>query len=360
MNITKTFITQLEQYINRVQSHYESIVKLISDAALLIGEQNIQLQQTVMIKEFWYIFAQLDEWINQGKIISQKLIEVNIIQYQQQQIIELSIQEEKNLKENVNLLNEFIENLEFLSGAQLLDINYVNPPENQVAFNKEYGIQKLDFENKCRNIIGYQRVRGDGNCFYTSFFYQYLKILLQNSRQNNRIHEFINKVNKLNLILFFNGQSLIKTQNEIEIKQYFNQVIQELLQNNSKLLEYFSKSNKIFYVCSITIFRNIVRSIYEEQKNKISNFLDGDLYEEIVTWSKECNTNQAIIQLLSQELNFQVNLYFFRRDGIDLEIYNQNQDLYQINLLFRPGHYQIAICQNPYVNCHQISYQQNN
>ncbi|CAD8153494.1 unnamed protein product [Paramecium octaurelia] len=358
MNNFETLIKYLDQQIQRVKSNLDNIIDIISEAGLKIDGFKLQLKQTDKIKEFWQMYVKLNDWIDQGTKIIQEMFEFNIIKEQRQQIFDLSSHKSNYFEDKEKLMTEFIKSLEFLSGGQILDINYVNPPESYAAFKKEYGTQKIDLEKQFSNIIGYQRVRGDGNCFYTSFLYQYLNLLLSNSQNRKiEINKFINKVDQLELTLFLNDQSLIKMKIEIEIKKYFNQILKQLQQNPSYLLEYFSKNNKQFYVCSIIIFRNIVRQIYNQKKSQIQNFLDTDLEEELVTWQKECNSNQAIIQLLSQELDLQVNLYFFRRDGVDLEKYNQNQNLPQINLLFRPGHYQIALCQNSYQESNQKQFE---
>ncbi|CAK91427.1 unnamed protein product (macronuclear) [Paramecium tetraurelia] len=353
MDSIETLIQYLKKQIQEVRKNFDNIIDIIQDASKKISEFKIQFKPTEKINEFWNNLAKIDEWIKQGNEVTKQMNDYNILKEWQQQI------QKSNFSDgNDKQMKEFIKNLEFLSGGQILEINYVNPPESNAAFKKEYGTQKIDLENKFRNIIGYQRVRGDGNCFYTSFLYQYLNLLLSNSKNSKiEINKFINKVDELELTLFFNDQSLIKIQIENEIKKYFKYILKQLVQNPSDLLEYFSKNNKQFYVCSIIIFRNIVRQIYNQKKGYIENFLYTDIEEEIITWQKECNSNQAVIQLLSQELDLQVNLYFFRRDGVELEIYNQNQNLSQINLLFRPGHYQIALCQNSQLERNQKQFE---
>ncbi|CAD8065098.1 unnamed protein product [Paramecium sonneborni] len=348
-NMLNKLIKNLDQIIEQIDNHFKGIVYQHAQATILIQEFNQELGEKAWKIQFWDLIKELNKWIQEGKEFILKLDSINLPKIQQQNLIEQSI----NLSQSSNqrllqsdapkLLDQFIENLDFLSATMQIDLDYVNYPESQEAFQKEYNVQKLDNQNKCALIQGYQRVRGDGNCFYTSFFYQYLKILIQ-SKNKSLLDDFIKKTNELSLILFFNEQSLIKHFLELQIKQYFLKIINELLQNPSKIIFYFSKSNKVFYTCAIIIFRNYVHEIYQQNQVMLSNFLLEDLYNEIITWQQECNTNQAIIQILCQELNLQVNLYFFNHNSVDIQIYNQQGNLNQINLLFRPGHYQIAIC----------------
>ncbi|CAD8072013.1 unnamed protein product [Paramecium sonneborni] len=339
-------IKKLEQIIEEVDNFYKSIVNSYFEENQLREELENELQKIDLTYKFQKMINDLKEWIKNGKEFTQNIHFKNHVHFEQQLLNKQSINQQNNFNSKViqqDVLDFFINNLEFISGAEQIELNYVNYPEDIFAFQKEYGIQNLDCGNNLSRIKGYLRVRGDGNSFYTSFLFQYLKILLESQTKSQKMNDFIQMTKEINLNLFVNGQSLIQTQQEIEIKCYFTKIFKELLKNPEKLIWYFSKSNKKFYICAIIIFRNYVNEIFQLKRLMIFNSVNTDLYEEIMTWQKECNTNHDIIKILCEALDLQVNLYQFRKNSCDVQIINQNKNLNQISLLQQAKHYQIGI-----------------
>ncbi|CAK75598.1 unnamed protein product (macronuclear) [Paramecium tetraurelia] len=205
---------------------------------------------------------------------------------------------------------------------------------NQNKFSKQ--IKQLKKE-----IIGHINIRGDGNCFYTSFLYQYLSILLRDEQRKN---QFINEVEQLS--------AKIKYQN-IEIKEN-KKIVQEFiwqfqqLKTKEELLKQMRDPDYLFYLLTILVFRRYFAHIFHNSQ-EFKELGDLNITKDLLTWEQECNNNETLIRTIVEHFKLHIILYYIdlQNSSYERKEYlpknNEGVKVEKIFLLLCPGHYQIAL-----------------
>ncbi|CAD8078644.1 unnamed protein product [Paramecium sonneborni] len=226
---------------------------------------------------------------------------------------------------------------------------YIRDIEDNKALKKNYGLklQNLAFVSQICNA--FIQVRGDGNCFYTAFGFQFLYHLLckySDDQFKKSIQTFLEM--KLRFKIVYDGKQ-IDDQNGIEkdmleefiyIIEMLRQVVEKDRFNQLKqqFAEYeISQNGDAFLYGLQTIFLRNLSAYYLEESEFKDVVYDK---ENLLIWETECNTNEVIIKMLAQQLQFHVKLLFMDEQVILREYEQQNQNL--IILLIKPGHYNIG------------------
>ncbi|CAD8098184.1 unnamed protein product [Paramecium sonneborni] len=219
---------------------------------------------------------------------------------------------------------------------------------------KEYNIKKLEIKQKLKQLCSsYLNVRGDGNCFYTAFGYQFLEILLfkyKNDEFQNFIKTILFEIKlpfQINLI----DQTNINQNQDEQLRKEFIFRLEKLksIQNvdtRRKMLYNAYKAHEkedeeydgCFYGLSTIFFRNI--SIHALDQNELKNMVTDR--ENLLIWETECNNNEIVIQSLSNFLKLYIQLIFFTNESFQMREYGTT-NVHKIILLIRPGHYNIGI-----------------
>ncbi|CAD8140898.1 unnamed protein product [Paramecium pentaurelia] len=217
---------------------------------------------------------------------------------------------------------------------------------------QEYGMNKLEIKTQLKQFLGgMRRSRGDGNCFYTSFVFQYLDFMI-NMTKKEQFQELIQLIQRLPFEIFFEDEQY--NQNDFDnLKEKFIKICQQLRQqkkmDRQKLFcEYFKDEQNEFYGLSIVFLRNLAFK-YCSENEQVSSIFQAqglNLQQELLQWEFDCQSNEAIIKLLSENLNIHTIQFAFAPKEQTLKIlqYNECPDpMLKIYLLFRPGHYNIGV-----------------
>ncbi|CAD8055239.1 unnamed protein product [Paramecium sonneborni] len=215
---------------------------------------------------------------------------------------------------------------------------------------QEYGMGRKEVKESLQKYLkGMRRARGDGNCFYTSFCFQYLGYIL-NKASVQEFQDFISMVDTLPFSVIHNN---IEYEQNDEMKQSFKQycqIIRSIQENrNQNFFDLFSDPQGQFYGLSIIFLRNLAYKFCEKDDETKNLFLalELDLKQQILTWEYDCENNESVIKLLSNSLNIDIILFFIDEDNkkLDVQQYkNENQKaLLEMYFIFRPGHYNIAL-----------------
>ncbi|CAD8150138.1 unnamed protein product [Paramecium pentaurelia] len=215
----------------------------------------------------------------------------------------------------------------------------------------EYGMNNEKIQEQLTNHLkGMRRARGDGNCFYTSFGFQYLRYIFIKS-SDQQFEDFIKMVQQLPFSVIHSDQ--MYEQNE-EMNQIFIDYCQyiraiDLESREQEFIKLFSNPEGQFYGLCIIFLRNIIYKLCleDEETKMVFEVIEMNLQQQILTWEFDCENNQSIINLLSRKLLIDIILYYVDEDARVLKVQeykNENEQiLLQVNLLFRPGHYNVAI-----------------
>ncbi|CAD8055243.1 unnamed protein product [Paramecium sonneborni] len=214
---------------------------------------------------------------------------------------------------------------------------------NQINFSLRLNLKKY--------LKGMRRARGDDNCFYTSFCFQYLGYIL-NKASVQEFQDFISMVDTLPFSVIHNN---IEYEQNDEMKQSFKQycqIIRSIQENrNQNFFDLFSDPQGQFYGLSIIFLRNLAYKFCQEN-DEIRSLLQAEgpfLKELLLTWNKECLSMEGVIKSLSHKLNIQTTLFRInsQTNNISQEQYNQipNSKLI-IYLVQGQGFYFIGIPQN--------------
>ncbi|CAD8055241.1 unnamed protein product [Paramecium sonneborni] len=217
---------------------------------------------------------------------------------------------------------------------------------------QEYGMGRKEVKESLQKYLkGMRRARGDGNCFYTSFCFQYLGYIL-NKASVQEFQDFISMVDTLPFSVIHNN---IEYEQNDEMKQSFKQycqIIRSIQENrNQNFFDLFSDPQGQFYGLSIIFLRNLAYKFCQEN-DEIRSLLQAEgpfLKELLLTWNKECLSMEGVIKSLSHKLNIQTTLLRInsQTNNISQEQYNQipNPKLI-IYLVQGQGFYFIGIPQN--------------
>ncbi|CAD8197422.1 unnamed protein product [Paramecium pentaurelia] len=212
---------------------------------------------------------------------------------------------------------------------------------------KHYSIKKINnkqnLKQHCNKI---QFVRGDGNCFYTAFIYQFFIHLLF-TYNLNQYDQFIQFVLDKKIQFKINYEDFQIDDQEL-LEEFLYQLQQlRLIENEedrkqqllSQFIQYFiSEDGKgCFYNLSSIFLRNLCDTILELSEMK-DQCLDR---ENLLIWEAECNYNEIIVQILAQQLKIHIKLIFFQNGEFIIQEYEKDCQN-QIILLIQPGHYNIG------------------
>ncbi|CAD8071604.1 unnamed protein product [Paramecium primaurelia] len=215
-----------------------------------------------------------------------------------------------------------------------------------------YSIKQLAVKNNlkkyCQKIL---YVRGDGNCFYTAFGFQYLNLLLIKF-DDNQFNEFFNfvKEQKIQFKIIYENFQIDDEKIEQLLLEQFLYILQQIrkIQNQQDRInaiyqqfrefEISNNGNGCLYFLSTIFFRNLSNQLleYSDMKTYVEDRIN------LITWETECNNNEIIIATLAQQLKINIKLLFFQAGQFELRQYEENQE-YEIILLIQPGHYNIGL-----------------
>ncbi|CAD8116112.1 unnamed protein product [Paramecium sonneborni] len=261
----------------------------------------------------------------------------------------------KNLYKKGNVKKEVIQNNESLKLINdLYDqswrkrviepqfLPFVREQENEQSFRKEYCQRQINFE-ECNSFIP---VRGDGNCFYTAFGYQFLKILIT-VYDDQQFQTFVEKAKKkIKFMINYENFQIDEEQGQILSKDFFSRIIN--LRNSddkNKLFDYYknyeyinNENDGIFYGLATIFFRNLAN--YALEFNELKECVQDR--NNLLIWELECNSNEIVIDSLSQCLKLQIQILLSQNQEIIIQCYGQEYKD-KIMLLLKPGHYNIGL-----------------
>ncbi|CAD8108147.1 unnamed protein product [Paramecium primaurelia] len=275
-------------------------------------------------------------------------------------------QDEKIKKSNQNQEQVVIDNKGLLLLQNIIDETsqkrqiadefkpYIRQLQEKSDLKRNYGLTLIASSKLYQYCNAFREVRGDGNCFYTAFGYQFLCILLF-EYTFDQFQEFIDKIRKsdLPMKIFVTDKDL-----KIDDKQLEKQLLEEFLNRLTKLKQidditqrqdsfntqfaaYEKQSEEIdgyLYGLSTIFFRNYSNQIVDLSINKDAVF-DR---EKLLKWEEECNSNEVVIAELAKQLNVFVQLIFFQdKDNFVVNEYEKDKQ-HKIILLIKPGHYNIG------------------
>ncbi|CAD8212422.1 unnamed protein product [Paramecium pentaurelia] len=233
---------------------------------------------------------------------------------------------------------------------------YVRQIQGKQELKKNYN---LDFQHSVlldKHCNAFREVRGDGNCFYTAFGYQFLQILLFHYSFDQFI-QFIEKLKQIQLSMKIFVEDIDfkiddKETEKLLLQDFLNRLIklkyikdinqrQQIFQKQYSTYEYESDEiDSCLYGLSTIFFRNYSDYIIENSEIKEAIFDKQNL----LLWEMECNSNETVIAELARNLNIFVELIFFKDKGCNIRQYG-NRENYKIILLIKPGHYNIGLLQ---------------
>ncbi|CAD8119242.1 unnamed protein product [Paramecium sonneborni] len=230
---------------------------------------------------------------------------------------------------------------------------YIQDYQDKNELFKEYNIKQIQIKQNLKNICnGFIKVRGDGNCFYTAFGFQFLNHLLI-TYNDDEFNQFINQIKSIDLRsrININNQQIVQQELEIEILNEFIyqiqqlRIIEDIQERRKQLKSQFSQyelqndGNGFLYTLSTIFFRNLSDYLIENNHNMKQLVEDK---QNLLIWEQECDNNEVIINELAQYLKINVILIFFDQGNYKIRKYQENNQN-QIILLIRPGQYNIGL-----------------
>ncbi|CAD8171873.1 unnamed protein product [Paramecium pentaurelia] len=228
---------------------------------------------------------------------------------------------------------------------------FIHQIQSQSELGKYYNL-KLDQKKKIYSqISGFRQVRGDGNCFYTSFGYQYLQLLIDQYDQNE-YDQFLNSViKKMRFRIQYPKNKIEDEITETNLREDFIKrlnFIRDIKNKEMRIKELdkqfraYEQEDELvdgcFYALSTIFFRNLSLYFIDQSEYK-GNFQEKDT---LLQWEVECNNNEIVIALLAQQLKINICVFFFDNQQFQLMEYNKEANQ-KIILLLQPGHYNIGI-----------------
>ncbi|CAD8168975.1 unnamed protein product [Paramecium octaurelia] len=257
--------------------------------------------------------------------------------------------DQKRLKKTVEISKQLIQMSSQLRTVEQNYSYYLQKYDDKQGLFSHYSIKQLAVKNVLKNYC--QRilyVRGDGNCFYTAFGYQFLRLVLINYN-DTQFNEFLNFAMKIKFKIYYKDFQIANDQLEqllIEEFLYNLQQIRKIENQQQRIDELYQKyrefnisddGNGCFYFLSTLFFRNLSNQLLEHSEMKA---LVEDR-ENLLIWETECNNNEIIIATLAQQLKINIKLLFFNGGQFELREYEKDHND-EIILLIQPGHYNIG------------------
>ncbi|CAD8128219.1 unnamed protein product [Paramecium sonneborni] len=226
---------------------------------------------------------------------------------------------------------------------------FVSEDLNQQELIYEYSMNQAMFSQI--KLRGFKRVRGDGNCFYTAFVYQYLLIVLTKF-EDSQFQQFLEILQKIDFNLLHETISHFPNEIRKDLKQIFVSFIYEILGKKNQIQSFeneFKNTKSIFYALSIIYAKNLIQ-YYLENNSEYKVLLGEEAEQQIQQWELETDNIQVLLVILANCLNLNLHFYFIDSDNkqLDLQKYQKDQDnlslpRQDIYLLFSPGHYCIGL-----------------
>ncbi|CAK61034.1 unnamed protein product (macronuclear) [Paramecium tetraurelia] len=178
---------------------------------------------------------------------------------------------------------------------------------------QEYNIKKLDQKQKMKQLCtAYRAVRGDGNCFYTAFGFQFLEILLLKYTKD-QFYQFLN-ANQVNFQIRLNDKDLIDEGDQQKLRDEFFfrlerlKLIEDIELRKQTLQQEFKAYEKenekidgCFYGLSTIFFRNLAQKVVDLDEIASNTFGTQNL----LLWETECNENEIVIAAFAKYLKMQ-------------------------------------------------------
>ncbi|CAD8171885.1 unnamed protein product [Paramecium pentaurelia] len=261
------------------------------------------------------------------------------------------------LPRSMELINQLLDNS---SRKRNVDENlkyYLIETLEERDLQNYYSIKKLSIKKQlqqyCTKMI---HVRGDGNCFYTSFGYQFMKIVIY-QYSDEEFDQFLQENFTIPFKIQLNDISFGNEEQQRELLNQFRDRIKYLrnLEKYYKQHEHYSNQlvrqfrahemqddlDGYFQPLTTLFLRNLSMHIVEQSEDG-QNVVDK---ETLLKWEEECNSNEQVIAMLAKHLRLHIQLIFFAGEEFQVleyskEYENKNRS---IILLIKPGHYNIGI-----------------
>ncbi|CAD8116078.1 unnamed protein product [Paramecium sonneborni] len=229
---------------------------------------------------------------------------------------------------------------------------YLRKVQSDEELFQYYRIQNAQQQMELRKYCSsFRQVRGDGNCFYSAFGFQYLELIIRFSNmefdtlKNQILGKFTCQINyetfHSDQIPNFSNQLIFEFIYRIEQIRQIKDLNQRQLQLEQQFAAHDEENEGIdgcFYGIAIIFFRSLSNHLFQNSEM----YLAISAFNNILIWEQEFNSTELIISELAKFLNIHVVLLFFDKNGFKVQEYQpQNQD--KIILLIRPGHYNIGI-----------------
>ncbi|CAK69116.1 unnamed protein product (macronuclear) [Paramecium tetraurelia] len=231
---------------------------------------------------------------------------------------------------------------------------YVRQVQDKSDLKRNYSLTVQSAGDIAQYCNAFREVRGDGNCFYTAFGYQFLHILLfhYSFEQFLKFIEMIKKI-ELPMKILTEQQDANIDDKEIEklmLQEFLFRLIKlksitDIPTRSETFLKQFAayeyESDEVdscLYGLSTIFFRNY--SNYVIENSEIKDAIDDKI--NLLRWEMECNNNELVISELAKSLDIFVQLLFFENKVFQNREYG-NRDKQKIILLIKPGHYNIGL-----------------
>ncbi|CAD8199476.1 unnamed protein product [Paramecium octaurelia] len=252
-------------------------------------------------------------------------------------------------KECNNLINELYNQTWRKRDVQEEYKQFIRGVQTKTELRKNYNLS-IQMSAELAKICNFFReVRGDGNCFYTAFGFQYLRMILLKDKPN-QFAEFTKKYANIQMKIFSDNFNTENEKIQANLRTEFFKMISQLrmIKDKQKREESFIKQFQCYedqqemdcclYGLSTIFFRNLANLVVDE--NDLATLLYDR--ENLLIWETECNNNEVVISALAKSLKIKILLVFFQNAGFELKKYEeQHED--QVILLIKPGHYNIGL-----------------
>ncbi|CAK77406.1 unnamed protein product (macronuclear) [Paramecium tetraurelia] len=258
--------------------------------------------------------------------------------------------DQKRLEKSVEICKLLIQ---MSSGQRTVEQNYsyyLQQYEDIQGLFSHYSIKHLEVKTNlkkyCQKIL---YVRGDGNCFYTAFGYQFLRLVLI-SYNDTQFNEFLNFAIQIKFKIYYKDFKIADDKIEQLLNEEFLYKLQEIrnIENQQDRIDLLYKiyrefdisddGNGCFYFLSTLFFRNLSNQLQEHSEMKA--YVEDR--ENLLKWETECNNNEIVVATLAQQLKINIKLLFFNEGQFVFREYEQHEKDEMI-LLIQPGHYNIGL-----------------
>ncbi|CAD8108141.1 unnamed protein product [Paramecium primaurelia] len=320
----------------------------------LLNKDQQKKQDNQCQKNNYSVFNEKQNNQNEIFLKFKELQEQIKVQYEPQIYNQIQKPQQLICNNSINKIMEIYQNSSQLRFVEDEYKYYIRQFQEKSDLKRNYGLTFQASLKLYKYCNAFREVRGDGNCFYTAFGYQFLCILLF-EYTFDQFQEFIDKIRKsdLPMKIFVTCKDL-----KIDDKQLEKQLLEEFLNRLTKLKQidditqrqdsfntqfaaYEKQSEEIdgcLYGLSTIFFRNYSNYIVDLSINKDAVFDRDNLFK----WEEECNSNEVVIAELAKQLNVFVQLIFFQdKDNFVVNEYEKDKQ-HKIILLIKPGHYNIG------------------